>query len=65
MLLLTASLKVLLLPLGIAAFIVFLLIIGAIGLSVAMLVISAVSWLWRLAFRGGSRAERRLNDRFT
>jgi hypothetical protein len=60
-----ASLKVLLIPLGIAAFILVLLAIGAIGLGVAMLVISGLSWIWRLVFRAGSRAERRLNDRFT
>lgn len=65
MLPLTASLKVLLLPLEVAAFLLFLLIIGAIGLGVAMLVISAVTGLWRLVFRGGSRPGRRLNDRFT
>jgi hypothetical protein len=69
--LLLASLKVLLIPLGIAAFLLFLLVIGAVGLGVAMAVISALSWLWRLVFRRGSRsgrslgAERRLNDRFT
>ena len=63
--LLLASLKVLLIPLGIAAFLLFLLIVGAVGLGVAMLVISALSWIWRLIFRGGARAERSLNDRFT
>jgi hypothetical protein len=63
--LLLASLKVLLIPLGILAFLLVLLIIGAVGLGVAMAVISSLSWLWRLAFGRGSRAERRLNDPFT
>jgi hypothetical protein len=63
--LLLASLKVLLIPLGILAFLLVLLVIGAIGLGVAMLVISALSWLWRLVFVGGSSAGRSLNDRFT
>lgn len=63
--LLLASLKVLLIPLGILAFLLVLLVIGAVGLGVAMLVLSAFSWLWRLVFRGGARAERSLNDRFT
>jgi hypothetical protein len=50
--LLLASLKVLLIPLGILAFLLVLLIIGAIGLGVAMGVISLLSWVWRLIFRG-------------
>jgi hypothetical protein len=63
--LLLASLKVLLIPLGILAFVLVLLIIGAVGLGVAMAVISSLSWLWRLASRGGSRARQRLNDPFS
>jgi hypothetical protein len=46
--------KLLLIPLAIAAFIVFLLILGAIGLAIAMTLIAAVGKLWRLTF--GRRA---------
>ncbi len=63
--LLLASLKVLLIPLGILAFLLVLLIIGAVGLGVAMGVISSLSWLWRLAFGRESRAKQHLNDPFT
>jgi hypothetical protein len=57
--LLLASLKVLLIPLGILAFLLVLLIIGAVGLGVAMAVISSLTWFWRLIFRGGLRARAR------
>jgi len=57
--LLLASLKVLLIPLGILAFLLVLLIIGAVGLGVAMAVISSLSWIWRLIFKGGSRVRAR------
>ncbi len=42
-------LKLLLLPLGIAAFVILLLIIGTIGLGIAMAVISFFAWLRRVA----------------
>ncbi len=53
-----ASLKLLLLPLGIAAFVLFLLIIGTIGLGIAMAVISFFAWLRRIAL-GERKAQRR------
>jgi hypothetical protein len=57
--LLLASLKVLLIPLGILAFVLVLLLIGAVGLGVALVVISSLSWLWRLIFRSGPRVRAR------
>lgn len=63
--LLLASLKVLLIPVGILAFLLVLLIIGAVGLGVAMAVISSLSWLWRLTFKRGPRPGPRLHDPFT
>jgi hypothetical protein len=42
------SLKLILLPLGILAFLVFLLILGAFGLFSALAIISAFTWLFRL-----------------
>lgn len=56
---LLASLKVLLIPLEILAFLLVLLIIGAVGLGVAMAVISSLNWLWRLIFKRGLRARAR------
>jgi hypothetical protein len=53
-----ASAKVLLIPLGIIAFLLFLLILGAIGLTIALSLISALSW----AFRTPSRRMARLRS---
>lgn len=50
--------KYLIVPLGILAFILFLLVLGAIGLLVSMLVISGVRGLWDLLNRGGRRLNR-------
>jgi hypothetical protein len=50
-----ASAKLLLLPLGILAFLLFLMLMGALGLGVAMSMISAVSWLVRLPGRRYAR----------
>jgi len=47
--------EILLIPLGILAFILLLLVLGAIGLGAAMAAIGACGWLWRLVNRGGSR----------
>jgi hypothetical protein len=41
-------LKLILLPLGILAFLIFLLILGAIGLGVSLMVIAVVSWTFRV-----------------
>lgn len=46
--------KLLLIPVAIAAFLVFLLVLGAIGLAIATAVIATVGKLWRLTF--GRRA---------
>jgi hypothetical protein len=58
--------KVLLIPLAIVAFLVFLLILGAIGLGIATLAITIVGKFFGLLFRGGrlfSRGGRRLRSR--
>ena len=58
--------KILLIPLAIIAFIVFLLILGAIGLAVATTVITIVGKFFQLLARGGrlfSRGGRRLRSR--
>jgi hypothetical protein len=58
--------KILLIPLAIVAFIVFLLILGAIGLAVATTVITIVGKIVQLIGRGGrliSRGGRRLRSR--
>jgi hypothetical protein len=47
-------LKVLLIPIAIVAFIVFLIVLGAIGLGVAFLVLIALGRVWRL-FTGAGR----------
>ena len=50
-----ASAKILLIPLGIVALLLLLLVMGAFGLAVAMGVISLISRLWRL-LSGGRKA---------
>jgi hypothetical protein len=45
--------KLLLLPLAIAAFVLVLLVLGAIGLGVAFLIIATVGRVARLFSRGG------------
>ena len=44
--------KLLLVPLAIFAFVLFLLVLGAIRLAVAFAVLAALGRAWRLAFRG-------------
>lgn len=51
--------KVLLIPLAIIAFIVFLIVLGAIGLGIAFVVISAFRGIWRLLTRAGHRERKR------
>jgi hypothetical protein len=46
--------KFLLIPLAIIAFVLFLLVLGAIGLAIAFGVIYVVGGAWRLVSRGGS-----------
>ncbi len=58
--------KLLLVPLAILGFIVFLIVLGAIGLGIAFLVIYLVGRLWRLLVYGGGapvRLGRRLSRR--
>ena len=58
--------KILLVPLAILAFIVFLLILGAIGLAVATTVITIVGGFFKLLARGVrliGRGARRLRSR--
>ena len=43
--------KLLLLPVAIVAFVVFLLVLGAIGLAVAFAVLTILGRAWRLVFR--------------
>jgi hypothetical protein len=45
--------KFLLIPFGIIAFVLFLLLLGAIGLVIAMGVLSAFGRVWRLLNRSG------------
>jgi hypothetical protein len=54
--------KVLLIPVAIVAFIVFIIILGAIGLAVAFLVLAILGKIWRLISWPGraiSRSARR------
>jgi hypothetical protein len=47
--------KLLLIPLAIVAFILFLLVLGAIGLAIAFAVISIIGRAWRFVSRGRPR----------
>ncbi|HSS34216.1 MAG TPA: hypothetical protein VLL27_13135 [Solirubrobacterales bacterium] len=51
--------KLLLVPLAIIAFIIFLIVLGAIGLGVAFVLISIARWIWRFVTRSDSRRARR------
>ncbi len=42
-------------PLAILAFIVFLIVLGAIGLGISFVILAAVGKVWRFLSRGGSR----------
>ena len=44
-------LKVLLLPMAILAFVVFLIVLGAIGLGVAFVLLAALGKVWRFVMR--------------
>lgn len=43
--------KFVLIPLGIVAFVLFLLLLGAIGLVISMAVLSVFGRIWRLVMR--------------
>jgi len=49
--------KLLLVPLAILAFILFLLVLGAIGLAISFTVLAVLGRAWRLVF-GGRTARR-------
>jgi hypothetical protein len=51
-------LKVLLIPIAIIAFIVFIVVLGAIGLGIAFVVIAAVGKFFKLLGAGGRRVSR-------
>ncbi|MBS1678156.1 MAG: hypothetical protein JST08_12310 [Actinobacteria bacterium] len=50
--------KVLLIPIAIVAFIVFIIVLGAIGLGIAFVVIAAVGKIFRLIGGAGRRVSR-------
>jgi hypothetical protein len=50
--------KVLLIPIAIIAFIVFIIVLGAIGLGVAFLVIATIGKFFKLLGAGGRRVGR-------
>jgi hypothetical protein len=58
--------KLLLIPIAIIAFILFLVVLGAIGLGVAFIILAVLGRIWRLisgAGRGVGRAGRRVSRR--
>jgi hypothetical protein len=56
------SLKLIFIPLGILAFLLFLLALGGFGLVSALAIISAITWLFRL-LTGSRRRQAREADR--
>ena len=50
--------KVLLIPIAIVAFIVFLIVLGAIGLGVAFIVIATIGKVFKLVAGAGRRVSR-------
>lgn len=58
--------KLLLIPIAIVAFIIFLIVLGAIGLGVSFIILATLGKIWRLlggAGRGVGRAGRRVSRR--
>jgi hypothetical protein len=58
--------KLLLIPIAVVAFIVFLIVLGAIGLGIAFILLATLGKIWRLvggAGRGVGRAGRRVSRR--
>jgi Flp pilus assembly protein TadB len=51
--------KILFVPLVVVAFILFLIVLGAIGLGIAFLLIAIVGKIWRVLSRADRRRERR------
>jgi hypothetical protein len=52
-------LKVLLIPIAIVAFIVFLIVLGAIGLGVSFIVLATLGKIWRMISGAGRVVSRR------
>ncbi len=50
--------KLILIPIAIIAFIVFLIVLGAIGLGVAFIILAALGKAWRLIGGAGRRLSR-------
>ncbi|HET9677149.1 MAG TPA: hypothetical protein VFP21_06560 [Solirubrobacterales bacterium] len=46
--------KLLLIPLAVLAFVVFLLVLGAIGLAISFAILAVLGRAWRLVFGGRS-----------
>jgi hypothetical protein len=58
--------KLLLIPIAIIAFIVFLIVLGAIGLGISFILLATLGKIWRLiggAGRGVGRGARRVSRR--
>jgi hypothetical protein len=58
--------KLLLVPIAIIAFIIFLIVLGAIGLGVSFIILATLGKIWRLisgAGRGVGRGARRVSRR--
>jgi Flp pilus assembly protein TadB len=51
--------KILLVPVAILAFIVFLIVLGAIGLGIAFLILATFGKIWKVLTRAERRRERR------
>ena len=51
--------KLLLIPIAIIAFIVFLIVLGAIGLGIAFLILATLGKIWRLIGGAGRLVSRR------
>jgi hypothetical protein len=64
--LVSLPLKILLIPIAILAFLIFLIVLGAIGLGVAFIILATLGKIWRLiagAGRGVGKAGRRVSRR--
>ncbi|MGV1049278.1 MAG: hypothetical protein ACOYD4_12240 [Solirubrobacterales bacterium] len=51
--------KILFIPVAILAFVLFLIVLGAIGLGIAFVLIAFVGKVWRVLTRADRRRERR------
>lgn len=53
------ALKLLLIPIAIIAFIIFLIVLGAIGLGIAFLILATLGKIWRMLGGAGRAVSRR------